>query len=276
MEGTKAGAANRVLPRELSDWLLASGRHWITTAEAARLMSVPALHVAPTVAKQVAQHRLFSPTKGLYVAIPPAFRTWGAVPASHFIDALMGHLGHPYYVCLLSAAEHHGFAHQQPLVFQVMTGGRIRSRSFGRVHLDFIYSSRVQDRRTDRVNTPTGTMVVSSLETTVLDLVSYPARSGALYNVATIIGEMLAENAIDIDLLARDAVDYPTSVAQRTGWLIDFMAGRLELEFDSAPLLEIAARRQKATPLDPFYGQLGDLDGRWNVLVYEPPEEEGS
>lgn len=32
-------------------------------------------------------------------------------------------------------------------------------------------------------------------EATVLDLVSFPQASGALFNVATIIGEMLAEDA---------------------------------------------------------------------------------
>ena len=36
----------------------------------------------------------------------------------------------------------------------------------------------------------------SDLETTALDLVSFPNASGALFNVATIIGDMLVEDAL--------------------------------------------------------------------------------
>ena len=42
--------------------------------------------------------------------IPPEFRSWGAVPATHFIDPMMRFLGHDYYVGYLSAAEAHGAA----------------------------------------------------------------------------------------------------------------------------------------------------------------------
>jgi hypothetical protein len=38
----------------------------------------------------------FSPTRGAYVLIPPEFRTWRAVPASHFVDDMMRYLGHEY------------------------------------------------------------------------------------------------------------------------------------------------------------------------------------
>ena len=44
----------------------------------------------------------------------PEFRSWGVVPASHFIGALMKHLGHDYYVGYLSATEVLGSAHQAP------------------------------------------------------------------------------------------------------------------------------------------------------------------
>jgi hypothetical protein len=86
----------------------------------------------------------------------------------------MSHLGHAYYVCLLSAAEAHGFAHQRPQVFQVMTSTRLRDRSLDRVRLSFISSSDVPDRPVVTKNTPTGTMRLSTTEGTALDLVSRP------------------------------------------------------------------------------------------------------
>jgi predicted transcriptional regulator of viral defense system len=212
----------------------------------------------------------------LYVAIPPEFRSWGAVPAAHFVDPMMRHLGHDYYVCLLSAAEIHGFAHQHPQVFQVMTPARLRDRAFGRVRIEFITSMHTSDRPADVVNTPTGTIRVSTPEATVLDLVSFPNASGALFNVATIIGDMLIEDALDISRLAEIAASYPVSVVQRTGWVLDYMAEQVDVEVDTEPLLSLASARATPTPLDPGHGRSGTLDRRWNVIVAEHPDEESS
>jgi len=263
-------------PRELADWLLARGRHWVTTTEAAELLRIPERHVAPSLAQSRRRGYLFSPTTGLYVAIPPEFRSLGAVPAAHFVDSMMRHLGHDYYVCLLSAAEIHGFAHQRPQVFQVMTSARLRNRAFGRVQIEFITSVHTSDRPTDVVNTPTGTMRVSTPEVTVLDLISFPNASGALFNVATIIGDMLVEDALDVGRLAEVSSNYPASIVQRTGWLLDYMAGQVAVELDTEPLLSLAAGRVTSTPLDPGHRRSGDLDRRWNVIVAEYPDEESS
>lgn len=268
--------AGTVEPRDLADWLLARGRHWVTTSEAAELLGIPVDHVAPSLAQSRRRGLLFSPTKGLYVAIPSEFRSWGAVPAAHFVDPMMRHLGHDYYVCLLSAAEVHGFAHQRPQVFQVMTPARLRDRAFGRVRIEFITSVRTSDRPIDVVNTPTGTMRVSTRETTVLDLVSFPRASGALFNVATVIGEMLSEGVLDVGRLGEVAVGYPVAVVQRTGWLLDYMAAQIDVAVDTEPLLPLAFSRTTPTPLDPGFGRSGTLDRRWNVIVAEYPDEESS
>lgn len=263
-----------VAPRELADWLLSRGRHWITTADAANLLGIPAGHVAPSLSRYRQRGHLFSPTKGLYVAIPPEFRSWGTVPAAHFVDALMGHLGHDYYVCLLSAAEVHGFAHQRPQVFQVMTPARLRDRSFGRVHLEFVASVHTADRSVQEANTPTGTMRVSTPETTVLDLVTFPNLSGSLFNVATVIGDMLIDGAIDTHRLSEVAAGYPTATVQRTGWLIDLMAGDVGVEVDTDPLVPLASARATPTLLDSGGSRRGEHDDRWNVIANEDIEGE--
>ncbi len=106
--------------------------------------------------------------------IPPEFRTWRAVPASHIVDDMMRYLGHVYYVGYLSAAEIHDAAHQRPQTFQVVTDERLKTRTFGRVRVKFILNSHTADRPTVTVNTPTGTMGVSTPEATILDLGSRP------------------------------------------------------------------------------------------------------
>lgn len=253
-------------PRDLADWLLARGRQWVTTAQAAEILGIPEAHVSPTLARWQHQGRLFSPARGLYVAIPAEYRLWGVVPAVHFIDAMMGHLGHPYYVCLLSAAEAHGFAHQRPQVFQVMTSAHVRDRSFERVHLRFLTSRHTADRPTVEVNTPTGTMRVSTPEVTVLDLVSRPREGGSLYNVGTIIGDMLEESALDIVQLTLAADTYPTAIVQRVGWMIDNAAESLGVDVDTEPLHTLVAGASSVL-LDPSGPRDERPDSRWNVIA---------
>ena len=48
-------------PRELADWLLARGRYWVTTTEAAELLRIPEHHVARSVAQSRQRRYLFSP-----------------------------------------------------------------------------------------------------------------------------------------------------------------------------------------------------------------------
>jgi predicted transcriptional regulator of viral defense system len=253
-------------PRDLADWLLSRGRHWVTTDEAAGLLGIPRGHVSPALARSREKGLLFSPTKGAYVPIPPEYRSWRSVPAADFVDSLMRHLGHPYYVALLSAAEVLGFAHQRPQVFQVMTPARLRDRGFGRVRMAFITSARVPDRPVVEKNTATGTMRVSTTEVTVLDLVELPQHGGGLSNVATVLSEMVADNAIAADTLAKIATTYPAAVAQRTGWLLEFVAQRIGVTFDLAALRDAITRTTPA-PLASHGPRRGPVDDTWNVIV---------
>lgn len=259
-------------PRELADWLLARGRHWVTSKDVAALLRIPQVHVSPTLRRWRQKGLLFSPTKGVYVPIPPEYRSWGAVPASHFIDLLMRHLGHDYYVCLLSAAEAHGFAHQRPQIFQVMTPAQLRDRSFGRVRLSFVISSDTSSRPVVVKNTPTGTMRLSTPEVTALDLVLMPRRSGGLSNVATILGEMVREAALDSRKLADLATRYPIAVAQRTGWLLELVANEVGQSVNLVRLLKVANSRTTPAPLETHGPRRGPLDERWNVIINGPIE----
>lgn len=253
--------------RELADWLLARGRHWVTTDEVAVLLDIPHPHVSPTLTRWRQKGLLFSPTKGVYVPIPPEYRSWRAVPAAHFVDPLMRHLSHEYYVALLSAAEIHGFAHQRPQVFQVMTPARLRDRTFGRVRMSFITSARVPERPVVTRNTPTGTMRVSTPEVTAFDLVERPRSSGSLSNVATILGEMVGEQVLDGERLATVAGTYPFAVTQRAGWLLEFVAQEVGAEIGLDALRRAAAGRATPTTLVSHGARKGRIDERWNVVL---------
>lgn len=234
-------------------------------------MGIPVKHVSPTLARWRRAGLLFSPTRGAYVPIPPEYRTWGVVQAINFVDQMMGHLGHPYYVGLLSAAELHGFAHQRPQVFQIVTPARLRDRAIERVRLHFITVADISMRPTVPRNTPTGTLRVSTPEATLLDLVSMPRRGAGLSNVATIAGEMLEEEALDLQALAVVAEQYPAAVVQRTGFLLEHVAEIVDVEVDFDDLHAVALHRTTRTRLRPS-GPTGPLDERWNVIVNTPIE----
>jgi len=256
-----------VSARELPDWLIAHGRHWTSLAEIAGLLGVPLEQVPPVMARLRNKGQMFSPLRGIYVPIPPEYRTWQTVPASHFIDPMMRHLDHPYYVGLLSAAEVHGAAHQRPQVFQVVTTARLREHSFGRVKMAFITDARADERPFDKVNTPMGTMNVSTPEITLLDLVASPRHGGGLSNVATVVGELIEERKIDFKRLAREASAYSLAVTQRTGWLIDYMADLAGVVANTEALAKLAHRRNAPSPLTPNGRRAGPIDQRWNVWV---------
>jgi predicted transcriptional regulator of viral defense system len=257
----------RLSPRDLPDRLLAHGEHWITTSQIAEILDVSEVEARQITGRWRKRQLAFSPTRGAYVMIPPQYRTWGAVPASHFVDELMRFLGHAYYVGYLSAAEIHDAAHQRPQVFQVVTEAHLRARSFGRVHMVFIRSAGVVDRPTVRVNTPTGTMTVSTPEVTVLDMVSAPEHSGGLSNIATVIADLLQESKLQLADVARVSADYPLAVAQRCGWLIDFVAREIGMQVDLDALSVVASQRSKPTPLASGNGLNGPRNRRWNVIV---------
>ena len=253
-------------PRELPDWLLARGRHWVTNAEIETLLAVSPHEASRISGRWHAKALAFSPTRGLQILIPPAYRLWRTVPANQFVDPMMNHLCHRYYVGFLSAAEIHGAAHQRPQVFQVVTDARLRNRQFGRVRIEYFSSAAVATRPTKTVNTQTGTMIVSSVEATVLDLVSHPRNGGGISNVATIIGELLEEKRISIEKLVELSEQYPVATLQRTGYLMDAVAELIGVRTTTERLQKRMVGRETA-PLIASQPRRGVIDQRWKVDV---------
>ena len=262
---TLYGMPLKVAPSELSDWLIGRGRHFISTAEIATMYGISAASVPSSLKRAREAGKLISVTKGGWVPVPPEYRSAGAPPPSHFIDPLMKHVGHAYYVGFLSAAALHGASHQSPMAFQVATTAKLRERRIGRGRRRFIQRDAVADRARIRLNVPTGRIWVSSPEVTVLDLVESPRQGGGLYNVANVVGELLENGRLGTNALSLAAAAYPTVVAQRTGYLLDFMSRAVETTFDTEPLRQTIddARYRE---LSPGAGD-GDRDDRWHVIV---------
>jgi predicted transcriptional regulator of viral defense system len=246
--------------------MIARGRHFASVDEVAALVGVESESVSDSLQRARAARKVVSVTKGGWVPVPPEYRAAGAPPPLHYIDPMMRHLGHPYYVGFLSAARLHGASHQAPMVLQVATPALLRDRTIGGSRIQFIRRSTAPDRPTVLRNVPTGRVTVSSVEATVLDLVEAPDLGAGLGNVATVIGDLLLETAIDPDQLAAAAAGYPTAVAQRAGHLVEFMANEVGVTV-GLDALDDALREATYVALDPQEHREGERDRRWHVIV---------
>ena len=186
--------------------------------------------------------------RGFYVIIPVQYVLRGSVPATYYIDQLMAYLSKPYYVCMLSAAELLGAAHQRPQQFSVMTTfPKRRVISTRNVIIDWFYREELPEDALITKNTETGTIRISNPLLTAADLVQYQQHVGGLSRVATILEELSEQ--IDIKSQFASLASYVKKVTwQRLGFILEHVVEENELA-------------------DELYGQIRNLPGS---LMYMP------
>lgn len=245
----------------LWDQLLSEGSNTVTIHEVESRTGVTRNAVYLGVKYAIDRKRLFSPVRGLYVVVPPEYRSMGVVPANHFIDPMMNHLGIEYYLALATAAGWWGSSHHASQEFQVIANGRLPDRTNGKVRLRFISRARLDDKAIRRVAGPRTMLNVSTPNLTAVDLATNPTHVGGLSNVATILAELPDLDGHGIATLAKHRT---RADARRLGWLLSLVRNDVNL-------------RALITLADPHHGQptllasnkprTGHLDTDWNVLV---------
>jgi len=161
--------------------------------------------------------------------------------------------------------------------FQVVTAKRLPKIRAGRNLIAFYYrrdmgavTSGIEDRKTD-----TGTMKVSTVELTALDLLRYPHAAGGVDNIATVLTDL--GQKIDASRLAALSPHVERPVGQRLGFLLD-RVGHREQADDMYGALK-ACGSLAWTELDPKENGIADLapepverNERWRVIVRRAPE----
>jgi predicted transcriptional regulator of viral defense system len=264
------------LPAYMTD-LLSAGRAVFTRGEAVRALGIKPRGFLKAAERQQHRHALLNLRHGFYVVVPPQYLSWGAPPPGWYIDDLMRHEGHAYYVGLLKAAELHGATHQAVMEFQVVTDKRLPKLRAGRSIISFLYRKNMEhiagaviDQKTD-----TGRMRVSSPELTALDLLRYSHAAGTIDSIATALADLGAK--IDCQRLAKLAPAFERTVIQRLGYLLD----RLKFP-EQANVLHHYLQHSKPLPwveLEPRRGRHADFrsepverNSRWHVIVRHLPE----
>ncbi|MEO1481787.1 MAG: type IV toxin-antitoxin system AbiEi family antitoxin [Myxococcota bacterium] len=253
------------------DKLATEGRYHFTTAEAIEALGGSPASVRKQLRRLKQHRRLASPFRSFHITVPPEYRRLGCPPAEHFVDQLMEHLGEPYYVALLTAAERHGAAHQRPQAFQVMVRKSRPNIDCGGVRMTFTARANLEQMPVTVSNTPRGYVRYSTPEITAFDLVGYPRKAAGMNNVATVLSE-LAE-VLEQDKLVEAAELSPVGWSQRLGYLLEFLQ-QASLAEALKPYVEAHARSW--APLRRAQNVAGAArNARWKLLInsdVEPDE----
>jgi predicted transcriptional regulator of viral defense system len=262
IETTRIGS---IPASELSDWALSHGITSLSTEEVMHLCGLPANQVSQRMASLRKRGKLFSPARGLWVPIPPEYRTWGAPDPMNYIDDMMAHLGADYLVGWLTAAERHGAGHHAAQVFQVATGKTVRARAFGRSRLEF-YTRGYVGPAAESADLLRKTGVrVASPGTTMLMLAADPGICGGVSNVANLVVELAEEHAGFSTEAITDAPLFPDTAARRLGWLLDTFG-------DGSPdglAGYCASLTSEPSFLSPSSARTGKLDAKLRIVVNE-------
>lgn len=195
------------------------GRYFFTSKDADAALGVSRDAAKLALNRLRRKGEIASPARGFYAIVPPEYRSLGCLPADQFMPALMAETKTSYYAGLLTAAQYYGAAHHRPQEFQVMLAKARRPIVCGKVRVVFRVRKNIAEVPLQQINTPRGTVAVSSPAATAFDLVGYEAKIGGLGAVATILVE-LAEK-LDAEKLAALAPTVPLPWVQRLGYLLE-------------------------------------------------------
>ncbi len=247
------------------------GRYTFLRSEAVTESGLSAEAVKKALQRMTARGRVAKAKDYFYVIVPLEYAVAGAPPASWFVNDLMAVMARPYYVGLLTAAAQHGASHHAHQEFQVVTDRYIRPIVVGRAKVRFFTSKFVTQAAATSVKTPTGTMRVSTPETTVVDLLRFSKAAGQLDNVATVIAELSSSLDPKKLLTAVKLVGHIPN-AQRLGYVLEHVDARRA----AAPLREwVRSKAPNCVPLRAGHPSHDGLeDRRWNVTIDRPLEVE--
>lgn len=223
--------------REIVVDLAARGQYYFISSDFRAALGVSPAAARQALSRLAAKGEIASPARGFYVIVPPEYRRLGCLPADQFIPALMECRGLGYYTGLLSAAQYHGAAHHRPQEFQVVLERNRPAIQCGSVKAVFIARRNLASVQVERFNNPRGTIVVSSVEATAVDLIGYMHRAGGLDRVAGVLSEL--GDLMDPQRLAEASQNATILWAQRLGYLLEHVGAG-----DKAVLLKEQVRRR--------------------------------
>ena len=206
---------------EYLEKLRSTGRRYFTSQEIIQDLGLSSDAVKSGLSRLKRGKKIISPISGLYVIVPPEYKSYGSIPAAELIPIMMKYINAEYYVALLSAGEFYGAAHQKPMVFQVVTDRRIKhSLKFGQVQIKLIHKKSLTDLPTKDFTVSSGYLKVATPELVAIDLLKFQKHAGGMNNIATVLSEIV--ESIDVKKLISLAEKLNERYQlQRLGYIIE-------------------------------------------------------
>ncbi len=210
-------------------------------------------------------HRVvrITPRQHYFLVVPPEHRSIGAPPVDRWLDDYMREIGCPYYLALLSAAATHGSSQQAIQQTQVMTDQPRRDILIGRIRIKFFMKSGVSRTITERAPNAYAPLTISSLESTIFDLIRYAHSLGGIERMAETIKPLIPRVKQGALRRVFDA-EQEAPVVQRLGFVLQQVGAErlagvahewLPSRLQPIMLAVQHGKQQVATP-----------DQRWNVV----------
>ena len=277
-------------PGDAREVLLSEGRCFASGERLCAMLGVTAEALPSSLRRAVARGDFVKACRGGWVVRDDDCKSLGRpMPDfARYVDDMMRHLGHRYYLGFNAAAAAHGAARRGFANTVVVTSARTVHRTAGRrgapqdMAVTYMHSADPHRRGFQRRRMPAGfyppeTFVnYSTPEVTLLDMVWRPAHAGGLDQAATVALALVEGGVLDPDTLASQALTYPVSVRQRAGYILDAVS-RDGDRFNTDPLAGTTRPRAAVTPLlpgvDRFFPPERDdgaplaVDARWRVRI---------
>lgn len=259
----------------ISDWvdeLQRSGRYGFAATELAGAVEASPEARRKALARLQKRNRVRRLRNEFYVILPVEYSKTGMIPVDWYLEDLMRHLDHVYYVGLLTAAALHGAAHQQCQEYSVVIGAYEPAMKAPGCAIRFFHKTHMDATPRALLKGHSGMLPVSTPEATAFDLVRYANRVGGLDAVLTILEELC--EAMTAEGLSRCArAEQVLAVGQRLGWLLDQIGRRDLADALHRELMEGDAGPGRAF-LDPAGARRGGSANRWNVVENSRPQSD--
>ena len=277
-------------PGEVRERLLAEGRCFASRARLCAMLGVAAEALPSSLRRAVARGDFVRVCRGGWVARDDLCKsTARPLPdLALYVDDMMLHLGHRYYLGFNAAAAVHGAVRRGFSNTVIVTSARTMHRTTARrgerdtMVVTYVHCAAPHRRGFDRRRLPEGfyppdTFVnYSTPEVTLLDMAQTPAHAGGLDQVATVALDLVEGASLDPEVLAAQALTYPQSVRRRAGHILDAVSRTAAGDVDTDPLAATISPTAAVTPLMPgvdrFFAPACDdgpiaVDARWRVRV---------
>lgn len=207
---------------------------------------------------------------GYWLVVPPDHKP--TPPVSWWLHDYLSQREEFYYAGLLTAAQVHGSAHYAPMETEIFLPAQRRALVVGPIRVRFFYKAAAATTPCVTVPTEKSKLRVSSIASTLLDLLRHASAVGGIDRIANIFSD-LKGNIYTDDLKSALNAANDISSAQRLGYLFELhgkaaMAATVEKWLRAHRMQTV--RLDTSTPSDSGEPKRSP---RWNLVLNNALEE---